>query len=131
MTLAELAEHAGIPARTIRFYIARSLLQGPIKAGRDAEYTRDHLDRLEEIKKLQAAGRTLTEIGQLFGAPAQAHAAPQAAAWWQYAVTEDVVVWVKAGQSPWVARQMQAMLADFARGLRKLEKESKKGRERE
>ena len=73
----------------------------------------------------------MTEIGQLLSGPAPVHAAPQPAAWWQYAVTDDVMVWVKAGQSPWVARQTQAMLADFARGLRKLEKQSKKGREPE
>jgi DNA-binding transcriptional MerR regulator len=131
MTLAELAEHAGIPARTIRFYIARGLLQGPVKAGRDAEYSRDHLQRLEEIKKLQAEGRTLTAIGQLLIGPAPAIAAPQPAAWWQYVVTDEVMVWVKAGQSPWVARQMQAMLADLARALRKLERQSRKGQEPE
>ena len=30
-TLAELSEESGIPARTIRFYIARGLLDGPVK----------------------------------------------------------------------------------------------------
>ena len=63
-TLAELAEAAGIPARTIRFYIARGLLDGPLKAGRGAVYTAEHLARLEKIKTLQAEGRMLAEIGR-------------------------------------------------------------------
>jgi DNA-binding transcriptional MerR regulator len=61
-TLAELSAASGIPARTIRFYIARGLLQGPSKAGRAAAYTDEHLARLETIKQLQASGRMLAEI---------------------------------------------------------------------
>lgn len=38
MLLAELAQKAGLPGRTIRFYIARGLLPGPLKAGRGATY---------------------------------------------------------------------------------------------
>ena len=49
MLLAELAEKAGLPGRTIRFYIARGLLPGPLKAGRGAAYGQEHLDRLREI----------------------------------------------------------------------------------
>ena len=51
-----------MPARTIRFYIARGLLDGPVKAGRGAVYTADHLARLERIKEMQAEGRMLAEI---------------------------------------------------------------------
>ena len=54
-TLAELSEESGTPARTIRFYIARGLLDGPLKAGRGAVYTAEHLARLEKIK--ETAGR--------------------------------------------------------------------------
>jgi DNA-binding transcriptional MerR regulator len=56
MTLAEVAEASGLLERTIRFYIARGLLDGPIKGGRAAAYTAEHVARLERIKHLQAAG---------------------------------------------------------------------------
>ncbi len=70
-TLAELSEESGVPARTIRFYIARGLLDGPVKAGRGAVYTAEHRARLETIKKLQAEGRMLAEIAHdLNGGPA-------------------------------------------------------------
>ena len=69
-TLAELSEESGMPARTIRFYIARGLLDGPVKAGRGAVYTAEHLARLEKIKEMQAEGRMLAEIAHdLTGGP--------------------------------------------------------------
>ena len=48
MSLAELAEQSGVPGRTIRFYIARSLLPGPSQAGRGASYGQEHIRQLQE-----------------------------------------------------------------------------------
>jgi DNA-binding transcriptional MerR regulator len=116
-TLAELAETSGIPARTIRFYIARGLLNGPVKAGRGAAYTAEHLARLEEIKRLQAQGRVLAEIAQILngGPPAQTAAPPTA--WWQHAIQDDVMVWVRADVSPWRMKQIRAAIDDIASRL--------------
>ena len=118
MTLAGLAEASGIPARTIRFYIARGLLDGPVKAGRDAEYTEEHVRRLARIQRLQASGRTLAEIA--------AHGAPidvPATQWWQHAIGDDVVVYVKAGASPWRQKQIRAAIGEFAARVRQEEEE--------
>ena len=114
MTLAELAEASGMPARTIRFYIARGLVDGPVKAGRGAPYTGLHLERLERIKALQAEGRTLAEIG-----PAVTGDAPEPAAseWWHYAIADDVVVQVRAGSSPWRIKQVRAGIDELRRRL--------------
>jgi DNA-binding transcriptional MerR regulator len=49
MTLAELADASGIPPRTVRFYIARGLLEGPEVAGRGATYGPGHLERLQKM----------------------------------------------------------------------------------
>jgi DNA-binding transcriptional MerR regulator len=118
MTLAELAEAAGIAARTIRFYITRGLLDGPMKAGRAAAYTQDHLARLEKIKKLQAQGRMLSEIGRsLAGAEPQSNAAPPTA-WWQHAVADDVVVWTRNDVSPWRHKQIREAIDELARSVR-------------
>ena len=117
-TLAELAEESGLPARTIRFYIARGLLDGPVKAGRGAVYTAGHLARLQEIRKLQAEGRMLAEIAQhLHGGP-QAETALQPAPWWQYRIGDDVVVSVRGDVSPWRSKQIRAAVDDFASRLR-------------
>jgi DNA-binding transcriptional MerR regulator len=114
-TLAELAEQSGIPARTIRFYISRGLLDGPVKAGRGATYTAAHVERLEQIKALQAAGRMLSEIGPMLGTTIPNMVAPSA--WWQYAVADDVLVWSKADVSPWRMKQVRAAIEEMTNRL--------------
>jgi DNA-binding transcriptional MerR regulator len=118
MTLAEISEESGLPARTIRFYIARGLLNGPVKGGRNAAYTPKHAAQLERIKRLQGAGHTLSEIvrilsGRPSGEEANVVAAP--ALWEQHAIADDVMVWVKAGASPWRTKQLRAAVEEFAR----------------
>lgn len=117
MTLAELAETSGTAARTIRFYISRGLLDGPVKAGRGAAYTRSHLERLEQIKALQKEGRTLADIAhRLSGHRSQS--AVQPSAWWHYPVAEDVVVISRSDVSPWRIRQIRQAIEDFTLRLK-------------
>lgn len=117
MTLADLEAAAGTPARTIRFYIARGLLKGPLKAGRGASYTAEHLARIEQIKALQNDGHTLTEIAYLLeGASAKKQSAAPTP-WWQHAIDQDVVVWVRADVSPWRLKQIRDAIDKMASRL--------------
>lgn len=113
-TLAELAEESGVPARTIRFYIARGLLDGPEVAGRGASYGEEHLERLREIKTLQSQGLTLAEIARRLGGRGGERDLPAPSAWWNYPVAEDVVVLVRADSAPWRLRQVQSALRALA-----------------
>jgi DNA-binding transcriptional MerR regulator len=122
MTLAELAGASGVPARTIRFYIARGILEGPVKAGRGAAYTAEHLGRLERIQQLQAKGRTLSEIGRALDG--QPEPAPKASAWWEYQVAEDVRISVRADMNPWRTKQVRAAVEEMARRLGKENRDS-------
>lgn len=63
-SLNDLADAAGIEARTIRSYIERGLLPGALNKGRAASYSQEHLSRLEIIKSLRRArpNITLSEI---------------------------------------------------------------------
>jgi DNA-binding transcriptional MerR regulator len=118
-TLAELSEASGIPARTIRFYIARGLLGGPVKAGRGAAYTAEHLARLQKIKELQTQGRMLAEIAHdLEGGQPTGQTAASPSAWWQHVVEDDVMVWVRADVSPWRMKQIRAAVDNLASRLR-------------
>ena len=120
-TLAELSEESGIPARTIRFYIARGLLDGPVKAGRGAVYTAEHLVRLEKIKELQAAGRMLAEIAHDLNGGPPVETAVQPSPWLQYTIQDDVIVWVRGDVSPWRMKQIRAAVDDIASRLQETE----------
>ncbi len=124
LTLAELAEKAALPARTVRYYIARELLPGPLRGGRGAAYGRQHLERLEAIRRFQAQGLTLVEIARRLGGEKPCEALPAPAAWWSYPVGEDVQVWVRADASPWRLRQVRKALGRLAAELTKEGEES-------
>ena len=127
-TLAELSEESNIPARTIRFYIARGLLDGPAKAGRGAVYTADHLARLGKIKQMQAEGRMLAEIAHdLSGSPPAQISVPPSP-WWQHVILEDVMVWVRGDVSPWRMKQIRAAVDDIASRLREPESNARRNR---
>ncbi|WP_225845566.1 MerR family transcriptional regulator [Streptomyces sp. HPF1205] len=66
--MEELAEAAGIPVRTLRFYRERRLLPPPRRDGRIAWYSDDHLARLRTITALLDRGHTLGGIAELIGA---------------------------------------------------------------
>ena len=115
-SLAELANEVGLPARTVRFYIGRGLVPGPEKAGRGASYGREHLERLQEIQRLQAEGLTLAEIA-LRGEEMESEPLPEPEAWWSYGVAEGVEVRVRADQAPWRLRQIRRALAELGQRL--------------
>ena len=120
ISLAELVEETGVPARTIRFYIARGLLPGPQQAGRGASYGEAHRKRLEVIKKLQAKGLTLHEVARsLGGETLKGVQALEPSAWWQFPIEEDVVVWVRADVGPWRLREVQKTVREMALRLKK------------
>src|SRR5512136_170226 len=66
--LRELAQEAGVPERTIRFYISRGLVDPPLRGGRGAAYGEKHKEQLESIRKLQAKGMMLSQIAYALAA---------------------------------------------------------------
>ncbi|MEM7356659.1 MAG: MerR family transcriptional regulator [Acidobacteriota bacterium] len=61
-SIGELAELGGVSRRTVRYYVQRGLLTAPAGGGRGSHYTQQHLDTLIRIRRLQEAGRPLSEI---------------------------------------------------------------------
>lgn len=113
-SLAELAEKAGVPARTIRYYISLKLLGGPVQSGRGARYTAEHLKRLGEIGQLRTQGLSLAEIASR-GKPGAVLPEPQGVL--RYPVGPGVTVEVRAGLAPWTMRRVQRLIADMAAKL--------------
>jgi len=130
-SLAELSEESSIPARTIRFYIARGLLNGPLKAGRGAVYTAEHLARLEKIKEMQAQGRMLAEIAHDLTAGPMPQTAGPPSPWWQYTIHDDVMIWVRGDVSPWRMKQIRAAVDDMTSRLQAPESGADRRRNRQ
>lgn len=117
LSLAELSGRAGVPPRTIRFYIARGLVPGPMRSGRGAVYSSAHLRLLTRIKALQAKGMTLAEVGFALSAGAGQRDLPEPVALLEYELSEDVVVQVRGSIAPWRHKMIRSVLAEAAAKL--------------
>ena len=104
-SLAELANQAGISPRTVRFYISRGLLPGPVKAGRYAAYTHKHLARLKKVKNLQKQGLSLHEV--VMSGKQTIEQLPEPVTWTSFQLADDVLLSVRAGISPWRMQQIK------------------------
>ena len=126
LSLAELSERSEIPPRTIRYYIAQGLLPGPLNSGRSATYGDEHLRLLNKIKKMQSQGLTLAEASFSLGGETSGELA-EPTSWLEYELSDDVVVRVRSGISPWRHKTIRGVLAETAAKLqyRKEEKERK------
>ena len=66
LTIGKLAQAAGASIETIRYYQRRGLLDEPAKPlGGHRRYAVKHAERLRFIKRAQALGFTLSEVGGL------------------------------------------------------------------
>ncbi len=65
MTIARLAKAGGVGVETVRYYQRRGLLGLPPRAGAVRRYGPADVRRLLFIRRAQAAGFTLEEIGEL------------------------------------------------------------------
>jgi DNA-binding transcriptional MerR regulator len=66
MRIGELAEHTGVPTKTIRYYEDIGVLPVPERSPNGyRDYREDSIDRLRFIRDAQATGLTLTEIASI------------------------------------------------------------------
>lgn len=66
LTIGKLAEAAGVNIETIRYYQRRGLLDEPVKPqGGHRRYAPEQAKRVRFIKRAQALGFTLDEVGAL------------------------------------------------------------------
>lgn len=64
-TLDDIAALAGLPRRTVRYYIQSGLIDRPQGVGKGAYYTQHHVEQLLLVRKWQLAGLSLERIGEL------------------------------------------------------------------
>lgn len=66
-TAEQLAQLAGMPLRTVRYYVQEELIDPPLGLGRGAHFDDKHLDQLKRIKLLQLGGFDLRAIRERGG----------------------------------------------------------------
>jgi DNA-binding transcriptional MerR regulator len=118
ISLNQLAKKSGVPERTIRYYISRGLIPGPVRGGRGAEYTPEHLAGIQTVRQLQSAGMTLAEIEYEFARDAgDQPVAVTPESWSMYRISPDVTVQVRDGLSPWRIKHLRSAIARLAAEL--------------
>jgi DNA-binding transcriptional MerR regulator len=75
-TLDELAALAGLPRRTVRYYLQVGLLPRPDGVGRGPHYGPRHAEQLLAIRKWQDAGLSLERIRELLATDGETPAVP-------------------------------------------------------
>ena len=65
LSLEQLATLTGVPVRTIRYYIARGLIDRPIGEKRGAYYVLRHAEQLAAIRRWQESGLSLERVSEL------------------------------------------------------------------
>ena len=66
-TAETLAFRAGVPLRTVRFYVQEKLIDPPLGRGRGAHFTEHHLVQLQQARTLHNAGFALDAIRERRG----------------------------------------------------------------
>ena len=64
-SIEDLALRSGLSIRTVRYYMQQGLVPGPDTAGKNASYSRRHLDHLCMIQRLKRLHLPLKEIQHL------------------------------------------------------------------
>lgn len=117
LSFRQLAEHAAVPGRTIRFYIQKGLLPGPEGEKRGAYYTDAHLADLLRIKQWQESGLSLDAIAGLLAAKHEAPIPPLRAGAVEVRSHLVIADGVEFVVSPDRARLTQAQLRQLFRAV--------------
>lgn len=127
MSLAMLSECSGVPARTIRLYITKGLVPGPLRAGKNAAYGGEHLDRLRDIRKMQAEGLSLEQIRRELTVSAEPEPDLPCDEIMRFRFGVDVEVLVKPGADAWRMHRIKNALRQLGRLLAEEGKEHDDG----
>ena len=117
LTLADLSTATGIPSRTIRFYIAQGLLDGPDTAGRTARYATRHLERLQAIQAAKQQGLTLGEIRRRLAGPAVESNVPSPGPVEVFTLAPDVTVLLRTDIPSRRLHRVREALVTFAEAV--------------
>lgn len=118
-SLEDLCKRAGLPVRTVRYYIQVGLIERPEGGGRGAFYTQRHLDQLLTVVNLQRKGMSLDAIREFAGradvvrGAAVAPRVPGGVEVWSHLNVEDgVELHIEPGRAGLSPEQVRGLFAE-------------------
>jgi DNA-binding transcriptional MerR regulator len=114
-SLEDLCVAAGVPQRTVRYYIQLGLVDRPEGAGRGAHYLQRHLDQLLWVIAGQRKGLSLERIAELAPRPAAKEAPPSPRApgsvevWSRLFIGEGIELQIEPGRAGLTPEQVRAL----------------------
>ena len=105
MSFSELVRKSDVPARTIRYYISKGLVEPPLRSGRDAAYDHTHLERLKQIRELKNQQHSLREIRRILTLGEVEPDLLPPTNWWTYQIAEDIIVNIRSDAGAWRTKQ--------------------------
>jgi DNA-binding transcriptional MerR regulator len=135
-SIDELASLANVTPRTVRYYIAESLLDRPEGEKRGAHYLRRHLEQLLLIRRWTDAGLTLDRVRELIaGAPEDPprRTAPPGTVevWSRVTVADGLEVHLEPGRSGLTPEQVRTFIRGMAALYRQTRSEQNTGTPRD
>ena len=126
-SIHDLATLAGVPTRTVRFYIAEDLMDRPHGAKRGAWYEERHLQQLLLIRRWTQQGLSLERVRELqSGAPEEAPPRPvrpgMVEVWSRITVADGLEVQVEPGRAGLTPEQVRAFVQQVTTAYRTVRK---------
>jgi DNA-binding transcriptional MerR regulator len=124
-SIDELATLAGITPRTVRYYIAESLLDRPEGEKRGAHYLRRHLEQLLLIRRWTDAGLSLDRVRELIAGapedpPRRRATAGSVEVWSRVTLADGLEVNVEPGRAGLSPEQVRALVRGITALYREL-----------
>ena len=127
LSLDQLAAAAGLPARTVRYYIQLGLVDRPVGETRAAYYTPVHLEQLLTVQKWSQGGLSLESIrrlmsGELPEAPPEPRGRVELRS--HMTVTDGVELVIEPGRARLSPAQVRRLFAGVLEQYERIVKES-------
>ena len=131
-SLEQLAALCELPARTVRYYIQRGLVDRPVGETRAAHYTQRHLDQLLTVRKWTRAGLSLERVQELLTDPVPAvpprPRGPGTVEVWSHLVVDDgVELAVEPGRAGLRPEQVRALFDGVTRLMAEIRNDEANG----
>lgn len=131
-SLEELAALCELPARTVRYYIQRGLVDRPVGETRAAHYTQRHLEQLLTVRKWTRAGLSLDRVRELLAGPVPEvpprPRGPGTVEVWSHLVVDDgVELAIEPGRAGLRPEQVRALFVGVTRLMAEIRNEEEDG----